>query len=49
MLFFITDRVLQKKNNDYTLSQATKSLAIPLAVWLFFMGIVYLEHIVNGS
>jgi ABC-type dipeptide/oligopeptide/nickel transport system permease component len=46
MLFFITDRVLQKKNKDYTMSQAIKSLAIPLAVWLFFMGIVYLEHII---
>lgn len=47
MLFFITDRVLQKKNKDYKLLQAIKSLAIPLAVWLIFMGIVYLDHILN--
>jgi len=49
MLFFITDRLLQKKNNNYKWFQAIKSLAIPLAVWLIFMGIVYLEHIVNGG
>ncbi len=48
LLFFITDRVLQKKNKGYKPLQAIKSLAIPLAVWLIFMGIVYLEHIVNG-
>ncbi len=49
MLFFITDRLLQKKNKEYKLLQAIKSLAIPLAVWLIFMGIVYLEHIVKGG
>jgi ABC-type dipeptide/oligopeptide/nickel transport system permease component len=49
ILFFIIDRVLQKKSKEYTLSQAIKSLAIPLAVWLIFMGVVYLEHIVKGS
>jgi phosphatidylglycerophosphate synthase len=42
MLFFITDRFLQKKYKEYKLVQALKSLALPLAVWLFFMGIVYL-------
>ncbi|SET52657.1 hypothetical protein SAMN05421676_105188 [Salinibacillus kushneri] len=49
MLFFITDRVLQKKNRDYKLLQAMKSLAIPLAVWLIFMGSVYLEHLLISS
>lgn len=48
LLFFITDRVLQKKNKDFNPLQAIKSFAIPLAVWLIFMGIVYLEHILNG-
>ncbi|MCU9614183.1 hypothetical protein OEV98_11485 [Caldibacillus lycopersici] len=47
LLFFITDRVLQKKNKVYKPRQAIKSFAIPLAVWLIFMGIVYLEHILN--
>lgn len=49
LLFFITDRVLQKKNKDYKPLQAIKSLGIPLAIWLIFMGIIYLEHIVNGG
>lgn len=49
LLFFVTDRVLQKRNKDYKPLHAIKSLAIPLAVWLIFMGIVYLEHIVNGG
>ncbi len=48
LLYFITDRVLQKKNIDYKPLQAIKSLAIPLAVWLIFMGLVYLEEILSG-
>jgi len=47
ILFFITDRVLLKQHKSYKLLQAIKSLAIPLAVWLIFMGIVYIEHILN--
>lgn len=49
ILFFITDRVLQKGKKEYKLSQAIKSLTIPIALWLTFMGIVYLEHIFNGK
>ncbi|WP_042355648.1 hypothetical protein [Bacillus rubiinfantis] len=49
MFFFITDRLLQKKNKDYQLLQAVSSLAIPLAVWLIFMGIVNIAHILNGG
>jgi hypothetical protein len=45
ILFFITDRLLQKSNHQFNWLHSVKSLAIPLAVWLFFMGIVYLEHI----
>ncbi|WP_010649069.1 hypothetical protein [Oceanobacillus massiliensis] len=45
ILFFITDRVLQKQNKNYQLLQAIKSLAIPLAVWVFFMVFVYLEQL----
>ncbi|MCT2536083.1 hypothetical protein NC661_20930 [Aquibacillus koreensis] len=47
ILFFIIDRVLQKNNKDYKAVQAIKSLVIPLSVWLFFMGIVYIEHLLN--
>jgi hypothetical protein len=49
ILFFITDRVLQNNNKDYKLLQAIRSLAIPLTVWLIFMGIVYIEHLINVS
>ncbi|MEI5908497.1 hypothetical protein WAK64_15730 [Bacillus spongiae] len=48
ILFFITDRILQKTAKEYTVMQAIKSLAIPITVWLIFMGIVYIEHIVTG-
>ncbi|WP_153125640.1 hypothetical protein [Peribacillus tepidiphilus] len=49
ILFFMTDRVLQNNHKDYKLLQAIRSLAIPLAVWLIFMGIVYIEHLINVS
>jgi hypothetical protein len=45
ILFFIVDRVLQKGGKNYTGMQALKSLAVPLAVWIFFMGIIWLEHL----
>ncbi|WP_186580338.1 hypothetical protein [Aquibacillus kalidii] len=45
VLFFITDRLLQKKHDDYKPLQAIKSLAIPVLTWFIFMGIVYLEHL----
>ena len=49
ILFFIADRVLQKDNKVYKWSQAIKSLAIPLTIWLICMGIIWLEHIINVS
>lgn len=45
ILFFITDRLLQKSNHKFNWLQSVKSLAIPCVVWLSFMGMVYLEHI----
>ena len=47
ILFFITDRVLRRKKRSYTWGQAAKSLLIPVTVWLLFMGIVWLEHLIN--
>ena len=47
ILFFITDRILQKGKKEYKLSQAIKSLTIPIALWLTFMGIVYVEHLLT--
>jgi uncharacterized membrane protein len=48
ILFFITDRIIQKNANKYKLTQAIKSLAIPLAIWLIYMGIIYIDHFMNG-
>lgn len=46
-LFFVTDRILNRWNQDYKWQQALKSLALPLLVWIFFMGIVYIEHVIT--
>jgi hypothetical protein len=48
ILFFVTDRVLQKRNKRYDGLQAFKSLALPLAVWLVFMGMVWIEHLLTA-
>ena len=45
ILFFITDKLLKKGNYIFNWLHSVKSLAIPCAVWLSFMGMVYLEHI----
>ncbi|WP_233434901.1 hypothetical protein [Mesobacillus jeotgali] len=49
IIFFITDKVLRKKNKDYKWQHALKSLAIPITVFLIFMGIVWSGHILNGN
>lgn len=46
ILFFITDRLLQKSNRHFNWFLALKSLAIPLAVYLSFMTLVYLEGLI---
>lgn len=48
ILFFITDRIIQKRNEKFRLLEAIKSLAIPLAVWLIYLGIIYIDHFLNG-
>ncbi|MFC0016045.1 MULTISPECIES: hypothetical protein [Allobacillus] len=47
ILFFVTDRILLSKNKEYKPLQAINSFAFPFGVWLIFMGIVYVEHIVT--
>lgn len=44
LLFFVTDRLLKRRNNSYTISQAIQSLAIPATAWLIFMGVIWIEH-----
>lgn len=38
ILYFLTDRFLQKKSTHYSWSQAIKCLSIPFVVWLIFLG-----------
>lgn len=48
LLFFTTDRILQKKQKEYQPLHAILSLLIPLVVWLVSIGIVYLKPILKG-
>lgn len=41
ILFFITDRVIRKRNKSYGWIHAIYSLVIALMIWLIFMGIVW--------
>lgn len=42
ILFFITDRMLMlRRDRDYDGMSALKSAAIPVAVWLFFLAVVW--------
>jgi membrane-bound ClpP family serine protease len=43
MLFFITDRIMKRREQQYKWLEAIKSLAIPVVTWLIFMGIVWVN------
>lgn len=47
ILFFVTDRLLQKQRKNYQWLQAFKSLVIPLTIWIISLGIVWIEHFMN--
>lgn len=42
ILYFTIDSILRKKKSRYKWRQAFMSLAIPLLVWIFFMGIIWI-------
>ncbi|MEH7236820.1 hypothetical protein [Bacillus sp. JJ1562] len=42
ILYFIIDRILRKKKNRYKWRQAFMSLAIPILIWILFMGIIWI-------
>lgn len=46
MLFFITDRIMRRRNQPYKWSETIKSLAIPVLTWLIFMGIVWVNDMI---
>ncbi|WP_404427106.1 hypothetical protein LG296_14805 [Ureibacillus chungkukjangi] len=48
ILFLITDKMIQKRNYKFNWVHSVKSFVIPCAVWLIFMGIIYLKHIFSN-
>lgn len=48
VLFFIVDRLIMKRSDTYSWKQAMFSLLMPIIVWSFFMGIVWLEHLISN-
>ncbi|WP_010676697.1 hypothetical protein [Bacillus timonensis] len=42
ILYFVTDRYLLKRKDRYKWIHAFKSLAIPLLIWIVFMGIIWI-------
>ncbi|MEH7386410.1 hypothetical protein V7147_13535 [Bacillus sp. JJ1521] len=42
LLYFVTDRLLRKKKNRYTWSQAFMGFAIPIIIWILFMGLIWM-------
>ncbi len=49
VLFFVTDKLLQKRNITLHSLQAIKSLLIPLTIGIISLGIVWVEHFINNS
>lgn len=45
ILFFITDRVLKRRNSKYTWFDAVKSLALPILVWFLSMMIFWMNDL----
>lgn len=41
IIYFVVDRFFVKKKGDYKWSQALLSLALPLLLWIVFMGIIW--------
>jgi hypothetical protein len=49
ILFFVTDRILQKQNKNFYWLQTIKSFAIPLTVWIISLSVSWIEHFINNS
>lgn len=45
VLFFITDRIIRSRNQQYTWLDTIKSLILPVLSYLVFMGIVWVNDI----
>ena len=49
ILFFVIDKLLQKRKTTFRSLQAIKSFLIPLTIWIISLGIVWVEHFINNS
>jgi len=49
VLFFVTDRLLQKQSNNFYWLQTIKSFVIPITIWIISLSIVWMEHFINNS
>ena len=49
VLFFVTDKLLQKRNITFHSLQALQSLLIPLTIWFISLVIVWIEHYIYNS
>ncbi|GIN70774.1 hypothetical protein J14TS2_12490 [Bacillus sp. J14TS2] len=47
LLFFVIDRLLQKRKNTFHWLQALKCLAIPVFVWIALLGLDWINHIIT--
>ncbi|WP_409295991.1 hypothetical protein V1498_20780 [Peribacillus sp. SCS-26] len=47
ILFFVTDRLLQRRETTFQSVQAVKSLLIPLAIWFVSWGILWTQHLIS--
>ncbi|MFD0048912.1 hypothetical protein ACFVHQ_06215 [Actinomycetes bacterium NPDC127524] len=47
ILFFVIDKILQNRNENFHSLQAFKSFLIPLTIWIVSLGIVWIEHFIN--
>ena len=49
VLFFVTDKLLHKRNIALHSLQAIKSLLIPLTIGIISLGTIWVENIINNS
>jgi len=49
ILFFVTDRILQKQNKKFDWLQTIKSFMIPISVWIISLSVSWIEHFISNS
>ncbi|MEH7225354.1 hypothetical protein V7112_16220 [Bacillus sp. JJ1566] len=49
LLFYMIDRILRKRKNQYKWSQAFMGLALPILIWILFMGLIWVMDFANDA